>query len=347
VHRYPLHTSAAVVEESTDDDAAPASLVLGHTSLLTTLLLSPDEKYLLTADRDEHVRVSWFPQAFIIEAFCLGHTKYLPTAHFFFRILTQRRFVSAIHIPPSSPDHLISGGGDPELRVWEWRTGRALAKLPVRDAVIPHIAVIPSREKRPILRKDGKPAGRKGRKKAQQAAAAQAVSKEAEADKNTDKMDADDVEEGTSADVPSTAPTDAPPEPVLVVQRIATISDGSADTTVVFSTTGFVPSLFYAFPSCRPSIQRDSALYRSIRADGVWTSQCDATRRACTRLCALWCTRMGTSRCSAWIHWRAVRQTSAVIRRRGRPHLSCMHASISRHRDSSGKILQLRPCWSR
>jgi hypothetical protein len=291
--------------------------------------------------------VSWFPQAFIIEAFCLGHTKYLPIAPFPFRILTRRRFVSAIHIPPSSPDHLISGGGDPELRVWEWRTGRALAKLPVRDAVIPHITVIPSREKRPVLRKDGKPAGRKGRKKAQEAAAAQAASKEAEADKNTDVMDADDMEEGTSADVPSTAPTDAPPEPVLVVQRIATISDGSADTTVVFSATGFVLSLFYTFPFCQASIQHDSALYRSILADRAWTSQCDATRRACTRLCALWCTCMGTPRCSAWIHWRAVRQTSAILRRRGRRGFSCTYPSISRHRDSSGKILQLRPCWSR
>lgn len=52
------------------------SLLLGHVSLLTTFMLSPDEKYIITADRDEHIRISWFPQAFTIERFCLGHEKY-------------------------------------------------------------------------------------------------------------------------------------------------------------------------------------------------------------------------------------------------------------------------------
>ena len=52
------------------------TLVLGHVSLLTTFVLSRDEKYIMTADRDEHIRVSWFPQAYTIERFCLGHKKY-------------------------------------------------------------------------------------------------------------------------------------------------------------------------------------------------------------------------------------------------------------------------------
>lgn len=51
------------------------TLVLGHTSLLTSFLLTPDGKYIITADRDEHIRVSWYPQGFCIESFCLGHTQ--------------------------------------------------------------------------------------------------------------------------------------------------------------------------------------------------------------------------------------------------------------------------------
>lgn len=55
------------------------SLLLGHVSLLTTFLLSPNEQYIITADRDEHIRISWYPQSYTIEQFCLGHLKYIST----------------------------------------------------------------------------------------------------------------------------------------------------------------------------------------------------------------------------------------------------------------------------
>jgi tRNA (guanine-N(7)-)-methyltransferase subunit TRM82 len=52
------------------------ALILGHTSLLTSCLLTPDEKFIITSDRDEHIRVSWYPQGHCIESYCLGHKKY-------------------------------------------------------------------------------------------------------------------------------------------------------------------------------------------------------------------------------------------------------------------------------
>ena len=57
------------------ENPSGGTLILGHTSLLTTFLLSPDETHIITADRDEHIRVSWFPQGHTIESFCLGHKK--------------------------------------------------------------------------------------------------------------------------------------------------------------------------------------------------------------------------------------------------------------------------------
>lgn len=40
-----------------------------------TQAVSPDDCYILTADRDEKIRVSWALAPHNIEAFCLGHTE--------------------------------------------------------------------------------------------------------------------------------------------------------------------------------------------------------------------------------------------------------------------------------
>ena len=60
------------------ENPSGGTLVLGHTSLLTAFLLTPDETHIITADRDEHIRASLFPQGYTIESFCLGHKRYFP-----------------------------------------------------------------------------------------------------------------------------------------------------------------------------------------------------------------------------------------------------------------------------
>ena len=90
---YPLHPKSEVVPDASRAEDADAetvarrsqivshenpsdgTLILGHTSLLTSFLLAEDEKYIISADRDEHIRVSWYPQGYVIERFCLGHKK--------------------------------------------------------------------------------------------------------------------------------------------------------------------------------------------------------------------------------------------------------------------------------
>jgi tRNA (guanine-N(7)-)-methyltransferase subunit TRM82 len=94
-------------------------LLLGHVSMLTDLALVSLEgrDYILTADRDEHIRVSrGIPQTHVIEGFCLGHTE----------------FISRLCIPRNRPEILISGGGDDELFVWEWLKGVLLSKAGLR-----------------------------------------------------------------------------------------------------------------------------------------------------------------------------------------------------------------------
>ena len=76
--------------------------------------------YILTADRDEHIRVSRGPpQAHIIESFCLGHTE----------------FVNKLCVLPWNHSILISGGGDDYLLVWNWRSGEILQTIHLRSEV--------------------------------------------------------------------------------------------------------------------------------------------------------------------------------------------------------------------
>ncbi|KAK1755358.1 hypothetical protein QBC47DRAFT_383485 [Echria macrotheca] len=112
------------------------TLLLGHVSMLTAIAVAkhPSEKrsLIITADRDEHIRVSrGHPsQAHIIETFCLGHEE----------------FVSRLCIPPSRPELLISGGGDDDLFVWRWAedgqlVGRAHLLRHVQE-VVPEATVV-------------------------------------------------------------------------------------------------------------------------------------------------------------------------------------------------------------
>lgn len=103
-------------------------LLLGHVSLLTDLayvnldvqpgLAEGSRSYILTSDRDEHIRISrGMPQAHTIEGYCLGHTE----------------FVSKLSVPYWRRDLLISGGGDNYLIIWDWLTGKSLHKVDLRS----------------------------------------------------------------------------------------------------------------------------------------------------------------------------------------------------------------------
>ncbi|KAG5206088.1 tRNA (guanine-N(7)-)-methyltransferase non-catalytic subunit TRM82 [Trichophyton interdigitale] len=96
-------------------------LLLGHVSMLTDLAFvsvpAESRSYILSADRDEHIRVSrGLPQAHIIHGYCQGHTS----------------FISKMCIPSWSPELLVSGGGDSYIVVWNWREGSILQRIPLQ-----------------------------------------------------------------------------------------------------------------------------------------------------------------------------------------------------------------------
>ncbi|KAL3481228.1 hypothetical protein BJX99DRAFT_219380 [Aspergillus californicus] len=113
-----------VKENNAEKPTFDVDLLLGHVSLLTDVAfvsLSTSDpsstrkrSYILSADRDEHIRVSRGPpQAHIIENHCFGHTA----------------FITKLCIPAWAPEIVISGGGDPYLLVWNWTTSQILHKI--------------------------------------------------------------------------------------------------------------------------------------------------------------------------------------------------------------------------
>ena len=108
--------------EITHDLPFAHKLLLGHVSMLTDLLSvttttqeGQKRKYIITADRDEHIRISRYPQSWVIEGFCLGHTA----------------FVSRLLVLGWAPQEVLSGGGDSWLGRWRWADGKCLQRIEI------------------------------------------------------------------------------------------------------------------------------------------------------------------------------------------------------------------------
>jgi len=101
-----------------------AKLILGHLSMLLDIAISKDGKFVLTADRDEKIRVSRFPNSYNIHNFCLGH----------------KEFVTSISLLPDidgDRELLASGSGDGTVKVWDYLEGREIVSREVfKDVTI-------------------------------------------------------------------------------------------------------------------------------------------------------------------------------------------------------------------
>ncbi|NXP39558.1 WDR4 methyltransferase, partial [Leiothrix lutea] len=97
--------SGDVYSYSITDPQADGKLELGHVSLLLDVALSPDDQYILTADRDEKIRVSWTKAPYTIASYCMGH---------------REPFLNMLVVINLCPPPSVQ---DSTLRLWEYKSG--------------------------------------------------------------------------------------------------------------------------------------------------------------------------------------------------------------------------------
>ena len=90
-------------------------ILLGHLSQITSIGLGLNEKAIFSADKDAKVRMSQYPEGFLIERYFLGHLEFISKIFLF-----QQQGKEEI---------LVCGGGDSYLTFWNVETGELLAKV--------------------------------------------------------------------------------------------------------------------------------------------------------------------------------------------------------------------------
>jgi len=101
-----FHTGSDSVASNNEKE----KLLLGHLSIILDIVLCLQDRFVVSCDRDEKIRVSCYPNCYNINSFCLGHSE----------------FVIKLDILPTQPEILISGSGDGTLRFWKIKTGKQI-----------------------------------------------------------------------------------------------------------------------------------------------------------------------------------------------------------------------------
>ena len=172
---------------------------------------------------------------------------------------SQFRFVHTVHIPTFAPSVLISGGGDPVLKLWNWMSGELLCDIQIGEVVTPFIAVHPLKEKwgggeadDAGEANDGKRRRRKGRGKGKAKMEEQGETEEAQTVAIAAKDAEAHVEDASMSGVyPQNEPSDAivtqseelkssEDSSVLVVHRVASVDVAGQGQFLIFNAVGYV-----------------------------------------------------------------------------------------------------------
>ena len=137
-----------------------------------------------------------------------------------------RRFVSAIHVPKFDQSKLISGGGDPDLKVWNWMTGEVMHTIDVAGAIDPFLVVRAVKRRRGGYDDDEDDEAAEGSKRRKGKGRAKGKDRQEEEKES---------EEGPTAS--SSQPTTENAEKVLVIRKIGSL-EADGVPTIIFSAVG-------------------------------------------------------------------------------------------------------------
>lgn len=87
---------------SVTDPQKEGLLLLGHLSMLLDILTTKGDKYVVTTDRDNKIRISEYPNSYNIHTYCLHHTEYVSSVVYY-----------------EDPEILLSGSGDGTIVIWD------------------------------------------------------------------------------------------------------------------------------------------------------------------------------------------------------------------------------------
>lgn len=97
--------------------------LFGHTSsIITAMSITADNKYIITSDRDEKIRVSNFPQTECIASFCLGHTDVVTC-------VTELGPWPAKETTADDCQYFASCSWDKTVRLWKCDNGEEMDKV--------------------------------------------------------------------------------------------------------------------------------------------------------------------------------------------------------------------------
>lgn len=179
--------------------------------------------------------------------YCLGHKKFV---HSLFRSTAApskncNRFVSALHNPVFAPSELISGGGDPVLKIWDWMTGDLKHEVHVLDAIQPYMKVLCKKGNRRDDADDDAEAGKRKRKRGK--GKEKATSEEAKAANGgtaeSPLLDSSVRAEMALDDALQRGSEDKG-ESILVVHKISTVASETGKH-IIFNAVGYVFIYWY------------------------------------------------------------------------------------------------------